>query len=98
MLSDDSGSPPPSTTVGHLPRSWSRYVTRTVQSVTAYSGAEYAAPTWRSVVRARQIGAMTAPATHQHPVTVRTFTQRLSPTPRGARLARHLALNQLHAW
>ncbi|MDH6627175.1 anti-sigma regulatory factor (Ser/Thr protein kinase) [Streptomyces sp. LBL] len=26
------------------------------------------------------------------------FTQRLSPTPRGARLARHLALNQLHAW
>jgi anti-sigma regulatory factor (Ser/Thr protein kinase) len=26
------------------------------------------------------------------------FTQRLSPTPRGARLARHLALNQLHTW
>jgi anti-sigma regulatory factor (Ser/Thr protein kinase) len=26
------------------------------------------------------------------------FTQRLSATPRGARLARHLALNQLHAW
>lgn len=26
------------------------------------------------------------------------FTQRLSPTPRGARLARHLALNQLHDW
>ncbi|WP_328747005.1 ATP-binding protein [Streptomyces sp. NBC_00285] len=41
---------------------------------------------------------MTAPHTHQPPVTVRTFTQRLSPTPRGARLARHLALNQLHAW
>ncbi|SED43132.1 Anti-sigma regulatory factor (Ser/Thr protein kinase) [Streptomyces sp. 3213] len=36
--------------------------------------------------------------TTQPPVTVRTFTQRLSPTPRGARLARHLALNQLHAW
>ena len=26
------------------------------------------------------------------------LTQRLSATPRGARLARHLALNQLHAW
>jgi anti-sigma regulatory factor (Ser/Thr protein kinase) len=36
--------------------------------------------------------------TTQPPVTVRTFVQRLSPTPRGARLARHLALNQLHAW
>ncbi|MBK6017236.1 ATP-binding protein [Streptomyces sp. MBT53] len=36
--------------------------------------------------------------TTQPPATVHTFTQRLSPTPRGARLARHLALNQLHAW
>ncbi|GCB45153.1 Cys-tRNA(Pro) deacylase ybaK [Streptomyces sp. NL15-2K] len=26
------------------------------------------------------------------------FTQRLSATPRGARLARHLALTQLHTW
>jgi anti-sigma regulatory factor (Ser/Thr protein kinase) len=34
----------------------------------------------------------------QTPVTVRTFAQRLSPTPRGACLARHLALHQLHAW
>lgn len=41
---------------------------------------------------------MPAPLTPQRPVTVRTFTQRLSATPRGARLARHLALNQLHAW
>ncbi|MFJ9906244.1 ATP-binding protein [Streptomyces sp. NPDC101152] len=41
---------------------------------------------------------MTAPITPQAPVTVRTFRQRLSSTPRGARLARHLALNQLHAW
>jgi anti-sigma regulatory factor (Ser/Thr protein kinase) len=41
---------------------------------------------------------MTAPSTPQHPITVRVFTQRLSATPRGARLARHLALNQLHAW
>jgi anti-sigma regulatory factor (Ser/Thr protein kinase) len=36
--------------------------------------------------------------TTQPPATVHTFSQRLSPTPRGARLARHLALNQLHAW
>lgn len=36
--------------------------------------------------------------TPQLPVTVHTFVQRLSPTPRGARLARHLALHQLHAW
>ncbi|MFD5401855.1 ATP-binding protein [Streptomyces griseorubiginosus] len=44
---------------------------------------------------------MTAPPTSptpRPPVTVRTFTQRLSATPRGARLARHLALDQLRAW
>lgn len=41
---------------------------------------------------------MTAPITPQAPVTVRTFRQRLSSTPRGARLARYLALNQLHDW
>lgn len=34
----------------------------------------------------------------QTPVTVRVFTQRFSSTPRGARLARHLAVHQLHAW
>ena len=34
-----------------------------------------------------------------HPtVTVRVFAQRLTATPRAARLARHLAVNQLHAW
>jgi anti-sigma regulatory factor (Ser/Thr protein kinase) len=41
---------------------------------------------------------MTAPSTPHRPITVRTFTQRLSATPRGARLARHLALHQLAAW
>ncbi|MDQ0910856.1 anti-sigma regulatory factor (Ser/Thr protein kinase) [Streptomyces canus] len=41
---------------------------------------------------------MTAPFAPQPTVTVRVFTQRLSATPRGARLARHLALNQLHDW
>ncbi|MFV0136186.1 ATP-binding protein [Streptomyces sp. HMX87] len=41
---------------------------------------------------------MTPPHTPQWPVTVRVFTQRLSATPRGARLARRLALTQLHAW
>ncbi|AZQ34497.1 ATP-binding protein [Streptomyces cyaneochromogenes] len=41
---------------------------------------------------------MPAPLTPQSPLTVRTFTQRLSATPRGARLARHLALTQLHTW
>ncbi|MGW1544316.1 ATP-binding protein [Streptomyces sp. NPDC002309] len=41
---------------------------------------------------------MTAPSAPQNPVTVRVFTQRLNPTPRGARLARHFALNQLLAW
>ncbi|MFF8968412.1 ATP-binding protein [Streptomyces sp. NPDC014995] len=41
---------------------------------------------------------MTARPSPQPLVTVRVFTQRLSSTPRGARLARHLALNQLHAW
>ncbi|WMX44448.1 ATP-binding protein [Streptomyces roseicoloratus] len=32
------------------------------------------------------------------PVTVRVFTQRFSSTPRGARLARRLALHQLDRW
>ncbi|MEU0037701.1 MULTISPECIES: ATP-binding protein [unclassified Streptomyces] len=41
---------------------------------------------------------MTAPPTPRRPVTVRVFTQRFSATPRGARLARHLALDQLRTW
>ncbi|MFJ2568712.1 ATP-binding protein, partial [Streptomyces sp. NPDC087568] len=41
---------------------------------------------------------MTAPSAPQRPVTVSTFSQRFSSTPFGARLARHLALVQLHAW
>lgn len=45
---------------------------------------------------------MTAPSTptvtHAETVTVRVFTQRFSSTPRGARLARRLALQQLDAW
>ncbi|MEU6098047.1 ATP-binding protein [Streptomyces sp. NPDC047079] len=41
---------------------------------------------------------MTAPSTPQHPVTVRVFSQRFSATPRGARLARRLAVAELHAW
>ncbi|WP_112466781.1 ATP-binding protein [Streptomyces triticisoli] len=41
---------------------------------------------------------MTAPSAPQRPVTVSTFTQRFSSTPLGARLARHLALAQLHTW
>lgn len=40
---------------------------------------------------------MTAPHP-QTPVTVRTFAQRLSPTRRGARLARLLATQQFVAW
>ena len=34
----------------------------------------------------------------QPSVTVRTFAQRFSSTPLGARLARHLTATQLHAW
>ncbi|TXL89266.1 ATP-binding protein [Streptomyces sp. IB2014 016-6] len=41
---------------------------------------------------------MNAPVTPQQLGTVRLFTQRFSSTPLGARLARHLALHQLHAW
>ncbi|MFF3905392.1 ATP-binding protein [Streptomyces sp. NPDC001848] len=41
---------------------------------------------------------MTAPSAPQQPVTVRTFAQRFSATPLGARLARHLALHQLDTW
>ncbi|MFD3568881.1 ATP-binding protein [Streptomyces sp. NPDC058667] len=41
---------------------------------------------------------MTSPMTREVPVTVRVFVQRFSSTPRGARLARRLALHQLHRW
>ncbi|MEV8366534.1 ATP-binding protein [Streptomyces niveus] len=41
---------------------------------------------------------MNAPITPQQLGTVRLFTQRFSSTPLGARLARQLALHQLHAW
>ncbi|MFH8716368.1 ATP-binding protein [Streptomyces zaomyceticus] len=41
---------------------------------------------------------MTTPTTRQAAVTVRVFTQRFSSTPRGARLARRLALHQLDRW
>ncbi|MFE2045859.1 ATP-binding protein [Streptomyces sp. NPDC059477] len=40
---------------------------------------------------------MNAPTPHI-PATVQTFAQRLSPTRRGARLARLLAVEQLRAW
>ncbi|MFG2897949.1 ATP-binding protein [Streptomyces zaomyceticus] len=41
---------------------------------------------------------MTTPTTRQAAFTVRVFTQRFSSTPRGARLARRLALHQLDRW
>ncbi|MFD7977589.1 ATP-binding protein [Streptomyces sp. NPDC059071] len=41
---------------------------------------------------------MTPPQAPQVSVTVRVFTQRFSSTPRGARLARRLALHQLERW
>ncbi|MFD5770678.1 ATP-binding protein [Streptomyces sp. NPDC127049] len=41
---------------------------------------------------------MTSLPTRQRPVTVRMFAQRFSSTPRGARLARRLALHQLDVW
>ncbi|WP_329216878.1 ATP-binding protein [Streptomyces sp. NBC_01485] len=41
---------------------------------------------------------MTARHAPQPLLTVRVFKQRFSATPRGARLARHLALHQLHVW
>ncbi|NLU65958.1 ATP-binding protein [Streptomyces sp. HNM0574] len=41
---------------------------------------------------------MHAHSRSQLPVTVRTFRQRFSSTPRGARLARRLAVQQLDAW
>ncbi|MGC9500717.1 ATP-binding protein [Streptomyces sp. WG7] len=37
-------------------------------------------------------------STPRSPVTARVFVQRFSSTPRGARLARHLAVQRLHAW
>ena len=41
---------------------------------------------------------MTPSPARQVPVTVRVFAQRFSATPRGARLARHLAVHRLDAW
>ncbi|MFF1723320.1 ATP-binding protein [Streptomyces sviceus] len=39
-----------------------------------------------------------APTRAPHPTPTLHFTLRLSATPRGARLARHLAAEQLHTW
>ncbi|MFF5638964.1 ATP-binding protein [Streptomyces sp. NPDC012825] len=41
---------------------------------------------------------MTSPVIREVPVTVRVFAQRFSSTPRGARLARRLAVLQLDRW
>jgi hypothetical protein len=41
---------------------------------------------------------MTALPTRQTSVTVGVFTHRFSATSLGARLARHLTVNQLHCW
>ncbi|OKK21408.1 hypothetical protein AMK09_13105 [Streptomyces sp. CB02488] len=41
---------------------------------------------------------MEAPATPHRPRTERLFVQRFSSTPRGARLARRLAVHQLNVW
>jgi anti-sigma regulatory factor (Ser/Thr protein kinase) len=41
---------------------------------------------------------MTPPPTYQTPANVHVFVQRFSSTPFGARVARHLALYQLHVW
>lgn len=41
---------------------------------------------------------MEAPVTPHRPRTERLFVQRFSSTPRGARLARRLAVHQLHVW
>ncbi len=41
---------------------------------------------------------MHSPVAPHQQGTVRVFTQRFSSTALGARLARHLALHQLHAW
>lgn len=41
---------------------------------------------------------MEAPVTPHRPCTERLFVQRFSSTPRGARLARRLAVHQLDAW
>ncbi|MEV7373911.1 ATP-binding protein [Streptomyces sp. NPDC090301] len=41
---------------------------------------------------------MSSPQTREAAVTVRVFIQRFSSTPRGARLARRLALHQLDRW
>ena len=90
--------PTPSTTVDHLPEGSSRIVTGTVQSVTACAVAAYAAAAWKIALLGRQIGRMTPQSISRNPVTVRVFSQRLSSTPRGARLARNLTLNQLHSW
>ncbi|GGV07518.1 ATP-binding protein [Streptomyces litmocidini] len=41
---------------------------------------------------------MPSPAIREPAVTVRAFARRFSPAPRGARLARRLALHQLGRW
>lgn len=79
-------------------RPCSRLVTRTVYPPYPYADSAYGFLIWNDRAFGRHGERMSAPTTPQQPVTVRVFTQRFSSTPRGARLARRLALHQLDRW
>lgn len=73
-------------------------VTSTVHRPYPYADPAYRSLNWWEVVAAGGMGGMRAASTPRLPVTTRVFVQRFSSTPRGARLARHLALHRLDAW
>lgn len=70
---------------------------RTVHGKCSYADAPYGTHLWSAPILTRHHGFMSATAP-QRPGSVNTFSQLLSSTRRGARLARLLATEQLHAW
>lgn len=79
-------------------RLWLRSVVSPVCPPCPYSHAEYESLTWRTKLVSQHLGVMTSSPAHQVSITVSAFVQRFSSTPRGVRLARHLAVHRLDAW
>lgn len=72
-------------------------MTRTVHSLCPYADSAYVPPSSRTVGPERHAGAMNQRAPQLTTAAV-TFTQLLSSTRRGARLARLLGVSQLRSW
>lgn len=69
-----------------------------VHSWNVYADPAYTSKSWSTAAPWPKCEGMSPHPHVANPVTVRVFSQRLSATPRGARLARRFAVQQLDAW